>query len=878
MKISTNSVGVRTFNLFSDSTHLAILDENAEVRILKLKLDGDKEFIGYDSVYHSFDLISKSVIYDNLNIGVQISWHPTDLKLSLPSSNGSVTIISKESESAEDWKENYLVTDLSSLSQELKDCNIVSYSPCKKYLLSADIAGNVLIWDLATQEPAHIISCAPGNALMHTVWKKSNNMNADPLVMLLTSTHIGNFKIPNANAKISNASSKHTDSAIHNDKTHNSSVSRTETNNSKKPDQDKAVVASDKPRASDTFERNANTNTDTNPNDNGNDNENDDVSIMDTENDSADQIDAEEIKQLLAFSKSVNESKQKPPFQPSSTVYDDKGRRYLVWNAVGNIITREDGINNRIEIKFANIDGPNKPEAFPDNYGFTMAALSYEGAFFATSMPPSDELQQPDEEEAIKPGSTLHYHAFPNQRNITEANETFTKTLPNNEEALAVAAGATFVAVATSKNYLRLFSTTGIQLLVTHLKGSVLCLTGTGSKLAVFYYTGENSKEVQVEVFEISPIFPIKNIVSISVPLPKKDTLIWAGFEFETGMLNIMNSGGIVSSLLHFAGWQWVPVFDTSLKQSLDYKFWPIAIKASHFCYVFLNGETSPAIYPQPVVVSKPFKIPIVESRESKDRESNNERYRDFIWRSCKLNHLEDQIIELESKPAFTDRSYVNHLQNLLSQQKIDFDKSILKIFQEACKSQNLPLASDLGGRLKTENAFLGGIKIANHFGRIQIANKLEKLLHKLREREEEAAMMMNSYDEPIAPPPPSSIPNTTTDYKQHREPIVHSTNHHQSPIAMPPPPAASAAAASGLSKIFNDRKKIGNVTPEDDESNTFDDDFPGIENKPIVSNNPFVRTCPLSPPLKRKNFIDNLSELKNTPSPKRPQLSVLLI
>lgn len=79
------------------------------------------------------------------------------------------------------------------------------------------------------------------------------------------------------------------------------------------------------------------------------------------------------------------------PFQPSSTTYDEKRRRYLVWNNIGSITCMEDHSNNRIEIRFTNVNGKNRNEAFPDNFNFTMAALSYEGAVFASDPEESEE-------------------------------------------------------------------------------------------------------------------------------------------------------------------------------------------------------------------------------------------------------------------------------------------------------------------------------------------------------------------------------------------------------------------------------------------------------------------------------------------------------
>ena len=110
---------------------------------------------------------------------------------------------------------------------------------------------------------------------------------------------------------------------------------------------------------------------------------------------------------------------QRPAFQPSSTTFDEKKRRFLVWNSIGNITCSNLGINNRIEIRFTSSER-NKPEAFNDNFGFTMASLSYEGAIFASD--PEDDLEG-DDPLSKSAGSTVYYHAFAGQQQMKGANE-----------------------------------------------------------------------------------------------------------------------------------------------------------------------------------------------------------------------------------------------------------------------------------------------------------------------------------------------------------------------------------------------------------------------------------------------------------------------
>lgn len=61
--------------------------------------------------------------------------------------------------------------------------------------------------------------------------------------------------------------------------------------------------------------------------------------------------------------------------------------------------------------------------------------------------------------------------------------------LPDGEEALAIAAGNNFVAVATSARTLRIFMPGGSQREVVALPGPVVAMNGYGNNLAVAYHS-----------------------------------------------------------------------------------------------------------------------------------------------------------------------------------------------------------------------------------------------------------------------------------------------------------------------------------------------------------------------------------------------------
>jgi hypothetical protein len=316
-------------------------------------------------------------------------------------------------------------------------------------------------------------------------------------------------------------------------------------------------------------------------------------------------------------------------FQSSSTSSDDYQRRYLVWNGVGSIVTRDEGVSNRVEIRFANTLGKNKQETFPDTNKFSMASLGYEGAIFATEVSNADLP-----EGANAPGSIIYYHAFPGQKTLEGANEDFTLNLLPEENALSLAVGRGWCAVATSRNLLRVFSSTGLQLAVTTLPGPVVSITGAGCRLAIVCHSGaplDDTPQLRVQLVELTIEGRCRHLATTALAITPQSTLTWLGFD-PSGLLHVMDSSGTLSSLMHLWDWQSVPVLDTSLvRKSVDHVYWPVCVKSGgRLVYVLLNGETKPAVYPQPITSVKAYHPPVLELEGGKDKTEMNDKARNF--------------------------------------------------------------------------------------------------------------------------------------------------------------------------------------------------------------------------------------------------------
>jgi hypothetical protein len=74
--------------------------------------------------------------------------------------------------------------------------------------------------------------------------------------------------------------------------------------------------------------------------------------------------------------------------------------------------------------------------------------------------------------------------------NSWDGNKEWSADLPEGEEALAIAAGKGWVAVATDTRNLRLFTVAGTQREVISLPGPVVCIVGHRNRLLVICHNG----------------------------------------------------------------------------------------------------------------------------------------------------------------------------------------------------------------------------------------------------------------------------------------------------------------------------------------------------------------------------------------------------
>ncbi len=299
------------------------------------------------------------------------------------------------------------------------------------------------------------------------------------------------------------------------------------------------------------------------------------------------------------------------PFQPSCTAgirfptggesshhqhqHQHLARRWLCWNLTGTIASRQEESHCSVDVEFSDAT-KGRSIRIVDKYFFTMAALSRKGAIFASPKRDAAPGQEFDASTRKAVPSTIFYRPFVSWQMGTGE---WDVALPAGEEALGVAIGDDWAAVATAspQHMLRLFRPSGLQDAPCMLPGPLVTMAGHGDLLGVVYHRGatfgSNHQCLGYSVFRIcgpgggggvgggggggAVVSSFAQISHGVVPLGPDAKLRWAGFT-ELGMFSVADSDGFLLGL-EDRNQLWVPLLRLHLTDAQS-QYWMIGVVA----------------------------------------------------------------------------------------------------------------------------------------------------------------------------------------------------------------------------------------------------------------------------------------------------------
>ena len=477
----------------------------------------------------------------------------------------------------------------------------------------------------------------------------------------------------------------------------------------------------------------------------------------------------------------VIQSYQQPAFQPGSTPVHFE-QRFMLWNETGIVRAYSTETEDTIDVEFHDVATHHTINMTNTN-DYTIAALSSEALVLANGE--ADELSS----------SRIFCMNF-----VTwdESNKEWTVDLPDDEFAESVALGGGFVAVATNKRFIRLFTIGGTQINMFSIPGSVVCISAQEGSLIVVYNAAPGTKYnpvLSAYILKISPKSATLPKQSLPNPVPVSlvpDTLLaWAGFTDE-GTPCVVDTDGYVRLMRDAIGNTWIPV--VHLKEKLNSKtdnnfvIGLSEINEQVRC-IFCKGSRYPAVIPRPHVTFVSFELP-------------------FCGRSAMKGKLEESHIRSKLANSMLEKLLTEgyDVENQTQRNYKSMNESLLRLFAMAIGSGCEALALEISYLMPSGKSVESAIRYALQKRCTALAEKLREVA---LEKENEAVDQTEPEPEVYRPSPrKSAVPVAEDEIEVLRpKPVVLSKNGHslsgnddseEEEVASDPPPTRSTEQESG--------------------------------------------------------------------------------
>ncbi|XP_005097892.2 WD repeat and HMG-box DNA-binding protein 1 isoform X1 [Aplysia californica] len=396
-----------------------------------------------------------------------------------------------------------------------------------------------------------------------------------------------------------------------------------------------------------------------------------------------------------------------PPFQPGSTP-EHLSSRFMVWNTVGIVRQYTSEEENSIDIEFHDT-ATHHALHVDNNSDFVMADLSTQAVVLAS---------RGDEDNPSKL-LCMHFGSW-------DSCKEWSYQMPAGEEIQSVTVTDTWLAVATASRTLRIFSVGGLQREVFSVPGKIVSLASSGKTLMVVYHKGmgvPGDQYMGVSVIRVCKGMKTALVRDETLPLSPGSRLAWIGFS-EEGTPFYMDYEGVVRMLNKQFGYTWWPVANTKdhTKGKSDH-YWLVSMSETQqqIRCIPCKGSRYPPTLPRPALAVLPLELPLC------DMDSEKSKYEESYQR----HHLLAENLKLmggeESGELFKP-----------------VREALMKLFAFAAKAEREFRAVEVCDMMEDQSLLHLAATYATRLKRIQLAERVGKIMHK---RQEEAETVANEDD-----------------------------------------------------------------------------------------------------------------------------------
>lgn len=693
-----------SYNSTTDLISLSL--SNGDIKFYSLTLEEPK------LVTTISDEISKLIYQDDDDLAednvltAKIEWHLNNDDFAIPTQMQNIKVFSRSN----DFKLSYSFA-------KIHDSNITAmkWSPNGDYLASSDLSNRLLIWDSQTREC--LINQKFSNKINNLSWRANDANGYD----LTCGSENGNIIILKNVVRQTNANLK---SNHH----HHSNTSALD-------------EALNQPLDSDTDEGEGEAddiNLDSDiSNDDGLDGPDgdiqqlrdfvDDDGFLDDDDNAGYTIiptkrpldaDAEQYipnykKKPVALVPSFNKFKLKP-YNPGCTPYISD-RRYLTMNSVGYISSVKQDTFSSITASFFD-QSVHREYHFDDIYGYDLAGLTKIGIVLGVSG-----------EAKNRQGGHIFFRPHDDGGNSWE------KQIPlrDGEIITSLTLSDSVFIVGTSCGFIRSFNLFGTPI---GIEKSSPVFTIIANMNYIFLVTLANNNQLLYSLKDIDGGRYLQKDLALPLDLPAKGEDLLTGIFFNShGDPVIIGNDGVVLLLTRWRNplqSTWVPILDSESKIKEiggkgELNIWPLGLHKDKLNCILVRGVKNYPNYPLPLPTELDIKLPI----------TNGEDLTEFDVAEEELVRFKT-MGELLGECLSTDGEIFEDDQDSLNEYAISYDKSLLKLFSQACVEEKMSKAWKLVQDLKQDKALAAAAKIAERVGLIALLNRVNKLREQRMESE----------------------------------------------------------------------------------------------------------------------------------------------